>query len=156
MAVRTTSRRASPRASGIILEGPFFEVDPGRTIRQNARALMQRMATVGAAEASRRAASDRRKSPGPSYSASRIRGRVTSLEGKRWAVSMVISADTNGLTAGEAVRVQAALAGRHNPTTRTGRNIGTTKGHEGTARVFSGTAAGLKTLVAGVDLTKGL
>lgn len=152
----STRRRGSPRASGIVLEGPFFEADIDATISENVRALVLRMAQVGQAEARRRAYSAPRKSPGPSYSAGFIRGRVTSLQGRRWSATAVISADTTSLSQAQARRVQAVLAGRHNRIDRDGNDIGTTRGHEGTARVFSATARGLNALAKDLDLTKGL
>lgn len=166
MAVRVSSASTSRSARaaqmrhrmslGIALEGPFFTADLGKTLVANAHDLVARMAQIGEAEARARVAGAPRRTAGPSYSGSRIRGRTAALGGHRWSVTAVISADTTGLSRAQAVRVQAALAGRHNPVDRDGFRIGTTPGHEGTAKVFSGTARVLRGLARELDLTKGL
>ncbi len=141
-------------------EGPFFENDPRKTLRQNIRALMDRVAEIGEKEVRRRVAMAPRSTAGPSYSARFVTGRTRSLAGRRWATTAVVSAyggiNDAGLPKREAIRVQASLAGRHVATTSGGRNIGTTRGHEGTARVFARTATGLRRAMREVDLTKGL
>lgn len=139
-------------------DGPFFERDPTKTFRKNVRRLMERMATVGEAEVKRRIAQAPRRTAGPSYSGRFIRGRVKSLAGRPWATTMVVSADVSSLDGPGARRVQAALAGRRNSVGRDGRNRGTTRGHEGTAKVYSRTATGLRRLgtAAGKELVEGV
>lgn len=154
--VRTTRRRGSRSVSGIELEGPFFRADLSKAVGANVLAFTQRVAQVGEAEARARAYGAPRKTAGPSYSAGFIRGRTVALGGRRWKTTAVISADTTGLSQRDARRVQAVLAGRHNPITSDGQNQGTTPGHEGTAKVFSGTAGVIRRLIADIDLTKGL
>lgn len=158
------------RRSGyaIELEGPFFERDPRRTFRANARRLMERAAQVGEAEVKRRIAGSPRRTAGPSFSARFIRGRIKSLSGKPWQVTMVVSADTTPLDGPGARRVQAALSGRRTSVTRRsfggraptpiGTNVGTAPGHEDKAQVFRRTAVGLRRLMraAGKDLLEGL
>lgn len=153
---RTTRRRGSPRISGIALEGPFFEGDPAVALFENAHRFVRRVAEVGEAEARSRAAQAPRKSAGPTYSGGFIRGRTVSLGGRRWSTTAVVSADVSGLDQARARRVQATLAGRHNRIDRDGFDIGTTPGHEGTAKVFSGTARSLRRFIKDIDLTKGL
>lgn len=82
--------RPQPIRSGrsfttIDLTGPFFEKDPAKTVRQNVRVMMEAMA--------REAESDvKAQIPSKSGETARgIRGRVQSLAGKPWAVTMVVS-----------------------------------------------------------------
>jgi hypothetical protein len=148
---------------GIKVEGPFFTADIGKTLAENAGDFTAKLAAHGEAEAKRRTWGAPRKTAGPSLSASFIRGRTRALPsrgGRAWAMTTVISA-TGGIeeqhaSKATAIRVQATLAGRHNPIDRDGHNIGTTPGHEGTAGVFRRTAASLRRLVKNLDLTKGL
>lgn len=154
--VTRTRRRGSSRVSGIALEGPFFEVDLAQTMQANAHRFVERVAQVGEAEARARAAAAPRRTAGPSYSAGMIRGRTVALSGRRWAVTAVISADTTGLDQPTARRVQAVLAGRHNRIDSNGDDIGTTRGHEGTAKVFSGTTRSLRRFIKDIDLTQGM
>lgn len=138
--------------TAIQYSGPFFERDPAETFGRNARRLMDRVAQVGQDEVRRRVASAPRRLAGPSYSGQYIVGRTRSLGGKRWQATAVISAAAGisaaGLDASHARRVQATLAGRHDGITkrgsRPGRYIGTTRGHEGNARVFARTLTGLR------------
>jgi hypothetical protein len=141
---------------GITVEGPFFQKDPKATVGKNAHDFMQKIAKAGETDARTRAASAPRQSKSAPYSAPRITGRVQSLTGKRWVVTAVISANTSGLSREQAQRVLAALSGRHTGKAKSGRNLGTTPGLEGLAKVFSGTAADLRRLMGEVDLTKGL
>jgi hypothetical protein len=145
---------------GIKVEGPFFTADIGKTLAENAHDFTAKLAAHGEAEAKRRTWGAPRKTAGPSFSATFIRGRTRALPsrgGRAWAMTTVISA-TGGIEErpAHAIRVQATLAGRHNPIDRDGHDIGTTPGHEGTAGVFRRTAASLRRLVKNLDLTKGL
>jgi hypothetical protein len=156
-------RRAHKRSLGIDIEGPFFRVDLDKTMAENAGAFVAELAKVGEREAKRRVAGAPRRTAGPSYSGRFIVGRTQALNGKRWAMTAVISAyggiNDAGLSKPEAIRVQASLAGRHNPIAKWNGafyNIGTTPGHEGTSKVFARTAASLRRLVKKLDITKGL
>lgn len=157
----TSSRKGT--ATGLRFSGPFFQRDPRASFQANRLLFMERMAEIGEAEVRRRIAGAPRRTPGPSYSGMFIRGRVKAADsGKRWRATAVISAYGGiveaGLSKADAIQVQAALAGRKKATTRaiavraanghrayirTG-NLGTTKGHEGTAHVFARTRAGLR------------
>lgn len=121
-----------PRPPAIRFEGPFFKGDPARTFRQNVRLMMDRIAEEGES-----AVLDN-MGGGPEALAVRpyVRGRTSSLSGRRWAVSGTVSVETSGLAAKQAVRIMAIAAGRHKPVTSTGRHIGTTLGVEGRTRVF--------------------
>lgn len=147
-----------PGITTIQFDGAFFAKDVRKTFRQNARALMDRVAEVGETEVKRRIAAAPRRSPGPSYSGGYVRGRRKSLSGKPWSLTAVISADTTGLSRRDAIRVQAALAGRRKDVGSNGRRIGTMPGHEGNAKVFARTKTGLGRLTRETiaDLTKGL
>ncbi len=162
------ARARHGRSLGILIEGDLFKRDVNGVVNANLKEVVSAVAAYGEAEAKRRVYGAPRKTPGPSFSGSHIRGRSIALGGKTWIATAVVSADTSDLNAKEAVRVQAALAGRHNPiasqrrsilgaiTYRAVRNIGTTPGHEGTAKVFSGTASYLRNFIKNLDLTKGL
>jgi hypothetical protein len=74
------------------LVGPFFEVDPSKTFRQNARVMLDAIAEEGERAVKARA---------PFYTGSRgdptahirtdIVGRTKSLSGKPWALTAVVS-----------------------------------------------------------------
>lgn len=144
------------RVKQVEFDGPFFTADLTKTARENVGHFLDLAAAYGEAEAKRRVWGAPRRTAGPSYSGSFIRGRVRARSGRRWLATAVVSADVSSLGKAGAMRVQAALAGRHNPIDKDGFNIGTTKGHEGTAKVFSGTASALRRIVKELDLTKGL
>lgn len=123
---------ASRRRLGIELEGPFFQRDPARTCRANIRDFMDRVAEIGEAEVKRRLDS------GSSAAATRpyVVGRTRALSGRRWQCTARISVSTAGLTRAAAIQRQAIAAGRHNPTSSSGRRLGTTKGAEGETHAF--------------------
>lgn len=65
--------------------GPFFEKDPTKTLRQNVRIMLEAMAREGESDV-------RAQIPSKSGdTAAGIHGRVKNLEGKPWAVTMVVS-----------------------------------------------------------------
>lgn len=91
--------------------GPFFERDPQKTIRDNIGDLMDALAL----EAERDVVGQIQSKAGamPRYTgwtASHVRGRTSSIAGKRWALNMVVSMDTRGMGAQRAIRTQAAAA----------------------------------------------
>lgn len=79
------------------LEGPFFRRDPVKTYRQNVRDFMDQVAKLGEDEvkAAMRSGESRRRpvSSGvqPARVSAHVRGRTTSLAGKRWQVSATVS-----------------------------------------------------------------
>jgi hypothetical protein len=95
----------------ITLEGPFFERDPRRTFRQNVRDMMAAIAKEAEASVKADIASHAGRMPhytGHSHDA--IVGRTRSVTGRRWEVSAVISASTQGMGRREAIRTKAAAA----------------------------------------------
>jgi len=97
----------------IDLSGPFFRSDPSRTFRQNVRVMMDAVAAEGEADvkAQLRAGEGRRR---PVRALGRVRvhvvGRTTSLAGKRWAVSAVVSPFNQGLTKRTGTALMAAAS----------------------------------------------
>jgi hypothetical protein len=146
--------RARRTSAAITYDGPFFSPDREKTYRQNIRLLMDRVAEVGEADVRARLAVARRGNDSGSAIAY-VRGRTSSLTGRRWAVSAVISADTSSLDRAGAIAVQAKLSGRRVAVGRDGRNIGTTRGMDG-RRAFAGTARGLRRVLKDADLMKGI
>ena len=128
---------------GATFSGPFFERDPRKTFRQNARDLMDAIASEGQNLA-------RAAATGPEGDAvrDRIIGRTHALRGRRWALTAVVSVSTAGLSQGEARRLMAIAAGRHRAITAGGRNIGTTEGLEGRTHTFRRTSSRLRRMRA--------
>jgi hypothetical protein len=74
------------RTNGIVLSGPFFERDPRKTFRQNIRDFMDKVAATGEADVKAH------YPVGPTGDGrAGVVGRTSSLAGKRWAVTAVIS-----------------------------------------------------------------
>jgi len=84
--------------------GPFFAHDPSRTFRQNVRVMMDAVAAEGEADVrAQLAAGESHRAPVRALGRdARVRlhvvGRTKSLEGKRWAVSAVVSPLNQGFT----------------------------------------------------------
>ena len=135
----------------IELTGPFFVGDPVKTYRQNIRALQDRIAAVGQTEVRARLL------PGSSADAirSRIIGRTSSREGRRWATYAVVSLDLSGLDRPAAQKAMAQFSGRHKAITRGGRNIGTTRGAEG-RKAVSGATRAMRAILKDADMLRGL
>lgn len=98
----------------IDLSGPFFRSDPRRTFRQNIRVLMARVAEEGEADVKAQLRQgEGARAPifalGDRVSDHAI-GRVTSLVGKRWAVSAVISVNNSGFTKKQGISLMAAAS----------------------------------------------
>jgi len=115
------------------LSGPFFERQPSRTFRQNVRAYMARVAEIAAAEVQARLAAGGREG---AATRPHVVGRTRSLSGRQWACTARVSVSTVGLSRPSAIRRMAIAAGRHTPVSRTGRNLGTTRGAEGRTHAF--------------------
>lgn len=116
---------SSSKQLQITLEGPFFERNPTKTFRANVRDMMDALASE--AEASVRSDIAGRPMPhSTGHTARHVRGRVSSLIGKPWEVTAVVSMDTRGMTRKEAIRTQAAASsveGRWHPFRRTASAI---------------------------------
>lgn len=91
--------------------GPFFERDPEKTIRENVRRMLDNLAAEGERDVQGQIAS--RAAAMPRYTGwthDHVVGRVSSLGGKRWALNAVVSANTSGMGATQAIRTQAAAS----------------------------------------------
>ena len=93
------------------LSGNFFKRDPGKTFRGNVRdmldALASEMESIVQGEIAGRAGS----MPGyTGWSHDHTVGRTESQSGKRWGTWAVVSANTNQMSAKDAIRTKAAAA----------------------------------------------
>lgn len=93
------------------LSGEFFTRDPGRTLRTNVKTMLDALAP----ELDRLVTADIQSHSGamPFYTgwtAEHTVGRVTSLSGKRWGLWLVVSANSAGMSAKDAIRTKAAAA----------------------------------------------
>ena len=94
------------------LSGPFFTRDPRKTVKGNIRKMMANLAQE--AEDAVRGQIQEHASSMPYYtgwSRERAIGRVESLGGKDWAATMVVSANTSGMSRKDAIRTKAAASG---------------------------------------------
>lgn len=90
---------------GVTFKGPFFEKDPLLTMDQNIKRVMDEVAAFGERDVKARMAGI-----GTGRTAGHVRGRTESLVGKSWRYNAVVSVDTSGLPAKEAISVMAAAA----------------------------------------------
>ena len=99
------------RIDRVDFSGPFFQKDPRKTIRDNIRDMMGGLAKEAERDVQQQIAG--RSSSMRSYTGwthDHVRGRTQSLVGKRWQVSAVVSMNTQGMGARDAIRTQAAAA----------------------------------------------
>jgi hypothetical protein len=94
------------------LDGNFFRRDPRKTVKGNIRKMMEAMAP----EAERLVQNQISGRAGsmPYYTGrthDNIVGRAESVSGKPWAATMVVSANTSGMSRGDAIRIKAAASG---------------------------------------------
>lgn len=138
---------------GVTFSGPFFARDPRKTFRENARDLMDAIASDG-----QRIARELATGPEGDAVRGRVIGRSHALTGRRWALTAVVSVSTAGLDRRQAIRLRAIAAGRHDPVTAGGRRIGTTQGLEGRAHTFRRSAGRMRRMRADAvaRLTRGL
>lgn len=99
----------------IKMDGPFFRKDPAKTFRQNVRAMMDAIAEEGEKDVrAQLEAGNARRAPirrlGESHTSDHTFGRTTSLSGRRWAVTAVVSAHRPGLTRAESISLRAAAS----------------------------------------------
>lgn len=132
-----------PVSAKVELKGPFFTKDPGKTVRQNIKDFLDKLAEYGEGRVQKAIESKRGKMP---YSKGHTRDRVigrTRAElargGKRWAATAVVSANTDGMEKKEAIRTLAAASSI-----------------EGRFRPFKSTTYAMAQKARTVDLTKGL
>lgn len=96
------------------LSGPFFQRDPGLTLRGNIERMMEGLAEEG----ERLVRTDLGRGEGQRYplglGLGRVRqhaiGRVRSLQGKKWRASAVISVNNSGLTQKQGIKLMAAAS----------------------------------------------
>jgi len=125
------------------LEGPFFTRDPRKTVRQNIRVFMDELAAHG--EAKGRGLADAPAGQMPRWTGrtrNRIKGRTRAemrRGGKHWALTAVVSANTEGLSRTEAISVKAA-----------GSRM------EKRFRIFKGVLYSMRARIRSIDFTKGL
>lgn len=98
-------------AVSVELSGPFFTKDPGKTLRQNVRDLMDAMAEWMESEVRddiTAHAGDMHTYTGWTWA--HTVGRTHSLAGKRWGTWAKVSANTGGMGRSDAIRTKAAAA----------------------------------------------
>lgn len=94
-----------------VLSGPFFENQPSKTFRQNVRAMLDALAEE--AEKDIRSQISGKAGSMPAYTGAtydRVIGRTSSLTGRRWALSAVVSVNTDGMDRVRAIRHKASGA----------------------------------------------
>jgi hypothetical protein len=95
----------------IELEGNFFKRDPGKTFRANVRDMLDELAAWMEAEVRDEITAHAGQMPGYSgWSWAHTVGRTSSNSGKRWGTWAVVSANTAGMSAKDAIRTKAAAA----------------------------------------------
>jgi hypothetical protein len=95
----------------ISMTGPFFEKDPGATLRQNMRTMVAAMADEGVADVRAQIVSHAGEMPKyTGWTADHIIGRSESRTGKQWSLWAAVAMDTSGMDAKTAKRTQAAAA----------------------------------------------
>jgi hypothetical protein len=95
----------------VTLDGPFFRRDPGKTFRQNVRDMLDVLS--GEMEAFVRGEIAGHAGSMPGYSGwtwAHTIGRTENYMGKRWGTWAVVSANTNQMSARDAIRTKAAAA----------------------------------------------
>ena len=96
----------------IVLEGPFFTRDPRKTVKANIREMMERLAEEAEDAVQGDIAGHASQMPmWTGWTHDRVKGRVHSTKGKRWQGTMVVSANTEGMSAKDAIRTKAAGSG---------------------------------------------
>ena len=95
----------------VATEGPFFTRDPGKTLRQNVRDMMDQLAGWMEAEVRKQVTGHAGQMPHyTGWTAAHTIGRTESYSGKRWGTWAVVSANTDGMSARDAIRTKAAAA----------------------------------------------
>lgn len=132
--------------------GPFFQHQPGKTLRANIAQMMDALGHEMESDVQGQIASAQGSMPDwTGFAFDHVLGRASSLSGKKWAATAVVSLSTRGLSGPEAVALLASGAGRH------GGQHGRAPGIETRFHPFSRTARSVrnsKALLA--DLAKGI
>lgn len=93
------------------LTGNFFTRDPGKTLRGNVKDMLDGLAGEMEREVRGEVESQRGQMPEWSgWTVDHIQGRTHSQQGKRWGTWAVVSANTSGMSAADAIRTKAAAA----------------------------------------------
>lgn len=93
------------------LSGDFFKRDPGKTFSANVRDMLDELSDWMEGEVQSEIAGHAGEMPGYSgWSRDRTVGRTSSTGGKRWGTWAVVSANTAGMSAQDAIRTKAAAA----------------------------------------------
>jgi hypothetical protein len=91
------------------LSGPFFQRDPGKTVRGNIRRMMEGLAEEGQAAVRDQISSHvYKRSTG--WTRDHAIGRTQAYSGKQWFLHAVISANTDGMSRDDAIRTKAAAS----------------------------------------------
>lgn len=115
-------------ATTISFEGPFFQRDPAKRFRQNVAKFMEQVAEVGESDVKAQLnAGMAGRSPisagvSPSRVSAHVVGRTSNLNGKRWAVTAIVSVNNSGMSRRQGVALMAAasvLEGRYRAFRRT-------------------------------------
>lgn len=102
--------------STIDMSGPFFTHDPAKTFRANARTMLAAVAEEGQkdVEAQLRVGQGGRYPLGggirPNRVSGHVVGRVTSLSGRKWALTAVVSVNNKGLSQKQGIKLMAAAS----------------------------------------------
>lgn len=95
----------------VTLDGPFFRRDPAKTLWENVRDLMDKLAEYGEQEVRQQIEAREGSMPyWTGWTRDRVSGRTRSHSGNRWAVTAVVTASTNGLDKNAAIRTKAAAS----------------------------------------------
>ncbi len=93
------------------LEGNFFKRDPGKTFRANVRDMLDELAAWMESEVKGTIEANAGSMPRWSgWSRDHTVGRTESLSGRDWGTWAVVSANTSGMDARDAIRTKAAAA----------------------------------------------
>lgn len=100
----------------IDLSGPFFSRDPRKTFRENVRVLMDAVAAEGERDvrSALQSGEGRRRPVSAGVLPARVSahaiGRTSSISGKRWAVTAVVSVRNRGMSKRQGTALMAAAA----------------------------------------------
>jgi hypothetical protein len=93
------------------LQGDFFRRNPGKTLRQNVRDMLDGMAAWMEAEVAGEIESHASSMPGwTGWTRDHVVGRTHSNAGSRWGTWAVVSANTRAMDRDKAIRTKAAAS----------------------------------------------
>jgi hypothetical protein len=100
--------------SHIDVSGPFFQRDPRKTFRANVRVMMRRIEEEGEADVIQQQhvgeGSRAEISHGLGRVSQHVVGRVTSVTGRPWQVTAVVSVNNSGFSGAEGIALMAAAS----------------------------------------------